>query len=110
MTTINRRIARRGSVVAAWRLVMVHKTANAWPMLRRAIAQADLLDEMVRCLDIEPARAVRVDQGAAWRLARARCIACREDRTCRAWIREQTVSRRSPPPFCVNGAFFKQLL
>lgn len=77
------------------------------PMMQRVLRAAELMDRMMQCVGVEPARAARLDKGMAWFEARSRCIACVHEQRCRDWIAGRdgtTVS--APPAFCQNAQFF----
>ncbi len=78
------------------------------PMMERVLRRAELMDRMMQCIGVEPARAARIDKGMAWYEARSRCIACLLDRQCRSWIESQGVKAPAPPGFCANAEFFRQ--
>lgn len=81
----------------------------SWPMMNRVLQQADLMDQMMLCLGVVPARAARMDKGMAFYEARSRCIACLDDRRCRDWIaRRQGMRAPSAPEFCDNAEFFRR--
>ncbi len=77
------------------------------PMLQRVLLQADLMNNMMDCVGVAPARAARLDNGMALYEARSRCIACAHDRLCRQWIEAQHGATASAPPgYCANREFF----
>jgi hypothetical protein len=77
------------------------------PMLQRVLRQADLMDDMMECIGVVPARAVRLDKGMAWYEARSRCIACPHDVLCRQWIAQSGPLAPEPPGYCPNREFFR---
>jgi hypothetical protein len=78
------------------------------PMLDRVLEQADLMDQVMEAAGINPARAARMDRGRAWYEARSRCIACHDDRRCRAWLASGDGAQvRDAPALCPNRAFFE---
>jgi len=78
----------------------------SWPMLNHVLSQAKLMDEMMSRLGVDPAVAVRVDQGAAFYEARTRCIDCSSVESCRCWLASLEAPPQ-PPNFCPNEAFFE---
>lgn len=77
------------------------------PMMQRVLRTAKLMDRMMQCVGVEPARAARLDKGMAWFEARSRCIACVHEQRCRDWIAGRTGTTASAPPaFCQNAEFF----
>ena len=48
----------------------------SWPMLNHVLSQAELMDQMMSRLGVNPAVAARIDRGAAFYEARTRCIDC----------------------------------
>ncbi len=75
------------------------------PMLRRILAQAELMDRMLQRLGVDEAALARLDGGMGLYEARTRCLACRNERECRAWL-EGWTSPADPSEFCPNAAFF----
>jgi hypothetical protein len=75
------------------------------PMLRRILAQAELMDRMLQRLGVDEAALARLDGGMGLYEARTRCLACRNERACRAWL-EGWTSPADPSEFCPNAAFF----
>lgn len=79
------------------------------PMLNRVFRQAWLMDQMMERLGIAPALAARVDRGVARYEARTKCISCRNDRLCLAWVgRSEGKAPLNPPGFCQNADFFRR--
>jgi hypothetical protein len=79
------------------------------PMLQRVLLQADLMNHMMECVGVAPARASRLDKGMAFYEARSRCIACAHDRLCRRWIEAQHGATASEPPgYCANREFLRR--
>jgi hypothetical protein len=77
-------------------------------MLKRVVDQAELMDRVMEAAGVVPARAARIDRGMAWYAARCRCIACPDDRKCRAWLAGLDAGKTShPPAFCRNTEFFR---
>jgi hypothetical protein len=78
------------------------------PMLDRVLDQAELMDRVIEAAGVNPARALRIDRGMAWYEARSRCIACHNDRRCRARLAATDADQvRDIPTFCPNRAFFE---
>lgn len=76
--------------------------------LKQVLDQADLMDRVMEAVGVVAARAARLDRGKAWYEARCRCIACPDERKCRAWLAGLVVSQTSfPPAFCRNSEFFR---
>jgi len=76
-------------------------------MLERIFRQAELMDRVMERIGIDPAAAVRVDRGTAWYEARTRCIACCDERECRAWLASSNAPTALPPS-CSNAEFFRR--
>ena len=79
----------------------------ARPMLDRIFRQAELMDCVMQRLGIDPATAARLDRGTAWYEARTRCIACCDERQCRAWLASADPPTALPSS-CANGEFFRR--
>lgn len=79
-----------------------------WPMSLRVWQHEDLMDQMLTKLDIEPVAAVRLDAGAAFLHARAKCINCGYAHDCRNIIDDDRAAL--PPVFCSNIDFFARCL
>ena len=78
------------------------------PMLKRVLDQADLMDRVMEAVGVVAAHAARLNRGMAWYEARCRCIACPDDRKCRAWLAGADARQTSrPPAFCRNTEFFR---
>jgi hypothetical protein len=75
------------------------------PMLRRILSQAELMDRMLQRLGVDEAALARLDGGMGLYEARTRCLACRRERECRAWLEGETTPA-DPSEFCPNAAFF----
>jgi hypothetical protein len=73
-------------------------------MLTRVLRQADLLDQVMQRLGVDPVAAARVDNGIAFYEARTKCISCCQERECRAWL-QFTSERLDPAEFCPNAQF-----
>ena len=78
----------------------------SWPMLNHVLSQAELMDQMMSRLGVNPAVAVRIDRGTAFYEARTRCIDCPSGGSCRCWLASSEASPM-PPNFCPNEAFFE---
>ncbi len=79
----------------------------SWPMLNHVLSQAELMDQMMARLGVDPAVAARLDRGAAFYEARIRCVDCSSVETCRCWLASSEASPM-PPKFCPNVAFFEE--
>jgi hypothetical protein len=75
------------------------------PMLRRILAQAELMDRMLLRLGVDEAALARLGGGMGLYEARTRCLACRNERACRAWL-EGWTDPADPSEFCPNASFF----
>ena len=77
------------------------------PMLDRIFRQAELMDQVMERVGVDPAAAARVDRGMAWYEARTRCIACCNERQCRAWLACSNPPTALPQS-CPNAEFFRR--
>jgi hypothetical protein len=77
-----------------------------WPMYRRVERRAVRMQEMMRRLDVDPARLARLRGGDAYAEARARCLSCRASERCLLWLDNPTQAGRRPE-FCPNLALFE---
>jgi hypothetical protein len=75
------------------------------PMLERVFRRARLMDAVMRRAGIDPVAAARLDRGMAFYEARTRCIDCRHEAACHAWLANTAPSQ--PPTFCANAGFFR---
>lgn len=80
-----------------------------WPMFQKVWRREKLIERMIVEMGIEPGVAVRLDHGAAYCEACAKCLACTSQAECRAWLEE---ADRLPvaPEVCPNDAFFERCL
>lgn len=79
-----------------------------FPIYQRVEAQADLMDRMLRHAGIAPVELIRRDRGASWYEARTRCLECRFDRECRAWLATHPGETGTDvPDFCTNAAVLR---
>jgi hypothetical protein len=76
-------------------------------MLDRIFRHAELMDRVMERIGVDPASAARVDRGMAWYEARSRCIACCDERACRAWL-ECPDPPTALPRSCANAEFFRR--
>jgi uncharacterized protein DUF6455 len=79
----------------------------SWPMLNHVLSQAELMDQMMSRLGVNPAVAARIDRGAAFYAARTKCIDCPSGGSCRCWLASSDASP-GPPDFCPIAAFFEE--
>ena len=79
----------------------------SWPMLNHVLRQAELMDQMMARMGVNPAVAARIDRGAAFYEARTKCIECPSVGSCRCWLASSEASAM-PPKFCPNVAFFEE--
>jgi hypothetical protein len=80
----------------------------SWPQLTKVLNQAARTDRMMAALEVDPARAARIDGGTALHEARTRCIACTADQNCRAWLAKLAGAMALVPPvFCANADFLR---
>lgn len=78
----------------------------SFPVFRRVLDRADLMDRVMARVGTDRLQAMRDRQGMTWYEARTRCIACSADGRCRAWLDEEPSDDASlPPAFCPNAAF-----
>lgn len=80
-----------------------------WPVFKRVMQHAALMDRMMDRSGVEPLAAVRLDQGSAWYEARTRCIECAHGVECQRWLDPPEVGDRGVPEFCVNANFFDRV-
>jgi hypothetical protein len=82
----------------------------SWPMHRRVERRAVRMHEMMRRLDVDPARLARLRGGDAYAEACARCLSCRASESCLLWLDNPAHSSTSAgrrPEFCPNLALFE---
>ena len=79
------------------------------PMLNRVLQHAELMDQMMERLGVDPAAAARLENGMAWYEARSQCIACPSERQCREWLKRAAIAPLlGPPDFCDSSALFRR--
>lgn len=83
-----------------------------WPMFHLVEKRARLLEDMFDATGASTIEAVRYDQGAGFRQARATCIICPHARDCRRWLDGEASASPSPaavviPGFCPNAGFIE---
>ena len=71
--------------------------------------QAELMDQMMERLRVNPAFAASIDGGLAWYQARTKCIFCPNVQRCCAWL-EGSEPLPGPAVFCPNTEFFQNSL
>lgn len=76
-----------------------------WPMYCRLERRAGRMHEMMRRLDVDPAKLARLRCGDAYGEARARCVSCRATGVCLRWLDAPASGGR--PEFCPNLALFE---
>ena len=76
-----------------------------WPMYRRVERRAVRMQEMMRRLDVDPAKLARLCGGDAYAEARARCLSCRASEVCLRWL--DASASGGCPEFCPNLALFE---
>lgn len=79
-----------------------------WPVFGHVWRQADLFDQVVALSGVSCIAAMRVEQGAAWRDARRKCINCLHDVGCRQRLGAK--AGPMPPEFCPNRTFLRDCL
>lgn len=79
---------------------------KSWPMLDRNSRQPELMQRMMDRLGVNQALATRVDGGMAWAEARTKCVFCRNEQGCRAWL-EGSEGAPMPQGLCPNIGFFR---
>jgi hypothetical protein len=77
-----------------------------WPMHRRVERRAVRMHEMMRRLDVDPARLARLRRGDTYAEARARCLSCAAGEACLRWLGVPSISG-GRPEFCPNLALFE---
>jgi len=79
------------------------------PMLERILRQAEMMDQMMQRVGVDPATAARADRGMACYEARTRCLSCRSERQCFDWLaRAGSQPPLEPPEFCHNAEFLRR--
>jgi hypothetical protein len=78
-------------------------------MLNRVLRHAELIDQMMERLGVDPAAAARLENGMAWYEARSQCIACPSERQCQEWLKRAAIAPfLGPPDFCHGSALFRR--
>ena len=77
-----------------------------WPMYHRVERRAVRMHEMMRRLDVDPAKLARLRGGDAYAEARARCLSCRASDVCLRWLDAPSTGAKRPG-FCPNLALFE---
>lgn len=72
-----------------------------WPMFQHVERQAVRMHEMMRRLDVDISKLVRLDNGDVYAQARKRCLACGTCGLCLRWLDKQGRQDRLPE-FCPN--------
>ena len=80
-----------------------------WPMYRHVERQANRLTDMIRRLDVDTAKLVKIDKGGAYAEARKKCLNCLSARECLAWVHASPPSGEAPS-FCANFELFEQCM
>jgi uncharacterized protein DUF6455 len=78
-----------------------------WPMYRRVERRAVRIHEMMRRLDVDPAKLARLRRGDAYAEARATCLSCRASEACLRWLGAPSTGAKRPE-FCPNLALFER--
>ena len=73
------------------------------PMLNRIFRQAELMDRVMERVGVDLPVAARLDRGMAWYEARTKCIACCNERQCRAWLERSDVPHRAAAVLSQRG-------
>lgn len=77
-----------------------------WPMYRRVERRAVRTQEMMRRLDVDPAKLARQRGGNAYAEARARCLSCGASDVCLRWLDAPPTGGKRPE-FCPNLALLE---
>ena len=77
-----------------------------WPMYRRVERRAVRMHEMMRRLDVDPAKLARLRRGDAYAEARVRCLSCKASDVCLRWLDVPSTGGKRPQ-FCPNLALFE---
>jgi hypothetical protein len=77
-----------------------------WPMHRRVERRAVRMHEMMRRLDVDPAKLARLHCGDAYAEAHARCLSCSASDKCLHWLDDPAEAEKRPE-FCPNLALFE---
>ncbi|MGI9422988.1 MAG: DUF6455 family protein [Hyphomicrobiaceae bacterium] len=78
---------------------------SRWPMFRRVERRAKRTHDMIRRLNVDPLRLVRLGQGAAYAEAQERCLHCGSSDKCLRWLTEEPPTD-ALPDFCPNLRLF----
>jgi uncharacterized protein DUF6455 len=76
----------------------------SWPMFHRVERRAQRMHEMMRQLNVDPAKLARLRGGDAYADARAMCLSCRASEACLRWLDNPT---QASPAFCPNLPLFE---
>ena len=77
-----------------------------WPMFHRVERRALRMHEMMRRLEVDPAKLARLRGGDAYADARAMCLSCGASERCLRWLDNPTQASKRPD-FCPNLAVFE---
>jgi uncharacterized protein DUF6455 len=77
-----------------------------WPMFHRAERRALRMHEMMRRLEVDPAKLARLRGGDAYADASAMCLSCRASERCLRWLDNPTQASKRPE-FCPNLKVFE---
>ena len=81
----------------------------SFPVFKRVLERAEMMDRMVKTVDVNPLVAARVENGMAWYEARTRCLECASGEQCRAWLANAPITEVSDvPDLCPNANFFRE--
>lgn len=84
----------------------MRRTLLRWPLTDRVGRQAELMNSVLRQLEVDVAVAVRKDGGRAFADARVNCLRCR--RACRNWL-DGREGPAGSDGLCPNAGFFHEL-
>lgn len=77
-----------------------------WPMFQQVERQAVRMHDMMRRLDVDAAKFVRLENGDAYAQARKRCLTCGTCDLCLRWLDGHGRQGRLPE-FCPNLRTFQ---
>jgi hypothetical protein len=77
-----------------------------WPMFRRVERRASRMEELLRRLDVDTVKLVRLRGGDAYAEARARCLFCGTGDKCLRWLDQPPSQASVSPDFCPNLTVF----
>lgn len=78
-----------------------------WPLFCHVVNRARRFNEMLKRLDVDPLKLVRLRQGEAYADARNVCLRCRQAHTCADWMEMAPVGAR--PDFCPSLSLFESV-